>query len=391
MGSHTVWALGVAIGALLVAAYGAYKTRKSWDLRTAISGASAASAGTLGPGQGPVELTGTAHPATYTFTSPLTQQECVAYRLLREEKKRVSAADANEGGSRYNRKWVTTHEEEGGAPFYVDDGSGRTLVDGSTAELDMEKSYEVDTDDVERGVGETVVASVKGLMGESPTEEHEIPQEYVEEIRSSHNECRYHEYVVHEREDVYVYGEAVAPEQTPLGSGYGNEMSGLLGAMSGGVTGIVKGLVGVASDAASDPRQRYKPRALGRLPDDATDDAVSGQQAQARAREQAQQFQQRQQSGGNDGETARQMHEQMSGLLQQMSSRADEAMPETPALEEASVVVSWGERAPTFVVSDQGKKSVVRDYSTGVLGYGLLTVAGAVGAVGAVAWGLGVV
>jgi hypothetical protein len=77
--------------------------------------------------------------------------------------------------------------------------------------------------------------------------------------------------------------------------------------------------------------------------------------------------------------------------MQQAGDAASEALPSTPSLDSANVVVSWGNRAPTFVVSDGGKKSVLRDYSTGIAEYVLLTVVGVAASLGGVAWLLGLV
>lgn len=402
MTSHAISALAVIGIALLVAAFGAYKTRRSWRLRNALKGASQASAGSLRPREGPVELQGTAHAAEHSFISPLTRQECVAYRFIKEERQRTQKRrqdhfdDDEEWETRIEYEWETIHDEEAGAPFYVDDGTGRTLVDGSTADLDMDRSYRVDTEDVKRGVGEKIVASVKGLVGSKPVEEdHEIPQEYVDEIRSAGNSRRYFEWVVNEGEEVYVYGEAVDPEQTPLGSGLDGGVSTGVEALRGGLLTSVRGMVGLATEVVSDPRSRYKPRAVQRLPTPDTDEAQEETQ-DSDLRRQADQL--AEQFGGMAKEEIRdepgaagRMQDQMADVAQQAKSTAERALPDTPALDRASVVVSWGERAPTFVVSDQGKGSVVRDYSTGVFRYGLLTLAAAGAVVGAFAWLIGLV
>jgi len=390
MSSHTLPVLAVAVGAVLVAAYGVYRTRQSWQLRAAISSASDASAGTLQAGQGPIELNGTARAAEHTFRSPLTDQHCVAYRFVKEDKQKKRVRDHTSDGNRYKTKyeWVTIHDEASGAPFYVDDGSGRVLVDGATADLDMERSYEIDTDDVEQGIGETVVASVKGLVGgDTETEDHEIPDKYVEELRNASHGRRFKEWVVHEGEDVYVYGEAVRPDQTPLGSGFESEMSAASGAMQGGILGMLKGLIGLGAEAATNPQTRYKPRAIKRLPNSEVMEDGSQSEAAQELREQASQIDQ--ENAQRDPE-ATQM-EQASEVFQGARDVAADALPETPAVDDASVVVSWGEQAPTFVVSDQGKGSVLRDYSTGIATYALLTIVSVAVAVGAAAFALDLV
>jgi len=427
MSSHTLLVVGAVVVAATVTAYGGYRTRKAWKLRQAISGATTISTGSIRPGEGAVELTGTAEAAEHTFRSPLTDQECVAYRFLKEEKQKKRVTDHTSDTNRRKTKyeWVTIHEEEGGAPFYVDDGVGRSLVDGATAELDMTRSYEVDTDDVTEGIGEKVVATVKGLVGEEPEDEaYEIPQQYVEELRNASYGRRFKEWVVHEGEEVYVYGEAVAPEQTPLGSGLDDEMSAAADAMQGGgALSLLKGFVDLGTDAVTDPQTRYKPRAIERLShaqpaqgggddtdtaeptdterntwaeettdterntwaEETTDAPDAGQQDQD-WQAFASQSQQRE---SQNPATAGEMMDQATEMVQQAESAVEDRLPATPSLDGERVVVSWGEQAPTFVVSDKGKGSVLRDYSTDVGKYALLTLVGVAVAVGAVVVGFG--
>ncbi len=400
MTTHLLPALFGAVIGVALAGYGGYSTRNALRERSAVKSAPDATAGTLRAGQGPVELDGTAHAAEYSFTSPLTQQECIAYRFVKEEKQRKHTHQDNDlhlgddddhHDNRPKYEWVTIHEEESGAPFWVDDGTGRTLVDGSTADLDMERSYEVDTDDVKQGIGEKVVASVKGLVGgDSPEEEHEIPEQYVEELRDggAHGR-RYKEWVVHEGEEVYVYGEAVAPEQTPLGSGVESEMSAAVGAVQsgGGLLGMLTGLVGVGKEAASNPQTRYKPRAIKRLPDPDTEAQDQHRQEVQETAEEVKQM--NDQDLQNNPQAARDMMDKATEMMQQAGAAASDTLPPTPALDDAPAVVSWGDQAPTFVVSDQGKGSVLRDYSTGAAKYAVLAIVGIALAVGAVAFGLG--
>lgn len=383
---------GAAVVALLVAAGSGHMARRSWELRQAVDNASAATAGTVRAGQGPVELTGTAHSAEHTFTSPLTQQECVAYRFEKEVRQKERHHDPD-GGTDTTYEWVTALSDEAGAPFYLEDGQGEVLVDGSTADLEMERSYELTTDDVTEGIGETVA----GLLGaDSDAEDHDVPQEYVEEIRDSNRKRRYTEQVVHEGEEVYVYGEAVAPEQTPLRSGTGDLAASAMGGLtSGSVLGALTGLFGGAVDAATDPKQRYKPRAFQRLPDAEPAEAAPTDHSQ-QAQEMAEQMQGLSEDEIRDDPDARQnmmdmASEMMEQSTQAASEAAERARPETPHLDDAPVVVSWGSQAPTFVVSDQGKGAVVRDFSTGTLKYGAVSLLAVVAAVGAVAVALGVV
>jgi hypothetical protein len=85
------------------------------------------------------------------------------------------------------------------------------------------------------------------------------------------------------------------------------------------------------------------------------------------------------------------MMDKATEMMQQAGAAAEDQLPSTPSLDSANVVVSWGNRAPTFVVSDGGKKSVLRDYSTGILQSVVLLAVGVVGTVGGAAWLLGLV
>ena len=409
MSSHTLMAVGVIVVGIIVAAFGASKTRRSWQERQAVSAATAASADSLRAGQGPVELRGTAHTAEHSFTSPLTQQECVAYRLVKEERQRRNSHNDNDvhiGDHEFqageddhhnhdNYEWRTTHEEEAGAPFWLDDGAGRTLVDGASADLDMEKSYEVDDDDVSQGVGEKVVASVSGMVGGDggEEEEYEIPEEYAEDLRSSSRHgARYKEWVVHEGEEVYVYGEAVSPDQTPMGRGVGDEMSDAVdSAASDGDDGtsLLGGAIQIGGEALTNPQIRYKSRAINRLPAPDTQNQEEHSEKMESLSEEVQEA--APENPQENPEAGRDMMEKATEMMQQAGAAAEDQLPSTPSLDSANVVVSWGNRAPTFVVSDGGKKSVLRDYSTGILQYVVLTAVGAAAAVGGVAWLLGLI
>jgi hypothetical protein len=289
-------------------------------------------------------------------------------------------------------EWVTTHEEEAGAPFWVDDGSGRTLVDGATADLDMEKSYEVDQDDVSQDVGEKVVASVSGLVGgeADEEEEYEIPGEYVEDLRNATHGARYKEWVVHEGEEVYVYGEAVSPDQTPMGRGVGDQMSDAVdSAVSGGDggTSLLNGVIEVGGEALTNPQIRYKSRAFSRLPEpDAQNQADHSEKMESLSEEVQQAAPENPQE---NPEAGRDMMDTATEMLEQAGAAAEDQLPSTPALDSANVVVSWGNRAPTFVVSDGGKESVLRDYSTGILQSVVLLAVGVAATVGGAAWLLG--
>lgn len=330
MSSHTLVAFGIAALTGFITLGAGLKARHAWQERSALKRAASASANTLRAGQGPVELQGTARAGEHTFTSPLTQQECVAYRFQKQElqTKRVNDPDPDDHGTETRQEWVTIHDEEAGAPFTLDDGTGEVVVDGATADLDMERSYEVDTGDVTDGIGDKVVAKVKGLMGQESEQqdEHEIPDEYVQEIKNAHDKRRYREALVHDGEEVYVYGEALRPEQTPHGSQTPQPPEP-------GLLDKIAGMFGIGGDEPGSQDQRRQRR---------------------------------------------------------LPSAEDGTLAETPLLNNARTVISWGVTAPTFVVSDQGKSSVVSDYRNRVLVSGGITLVAAGVTAAAVLWGLNI-
>ena len=66
------------------------------------------------------------------LASPITGLPCVYYRYLIEEER---------SGSRGNDRWVTIDKGESTQPFYVEDETGRILVDPSGAETILRQDY----------------------------------------------------------------------------------------------------------------------------------------------------------------------------------------------------------------------------------------------------------
>jgi hypothetical protein len=308
-------------------------------------------AASIRAGQGRVEVTGTVRVAEQSFTSPLTEQRCVAYRFEKEASLPAKHRDRHEG-ERRRTTWQTVSVEEASAPFYVEDGGERVLVDGSTADLDMERSYAVETDDLEAGVGERLLATVTGRERDAPEEEREVAGEYVEEIRSASNPRRYTEWLIHEGEDVRVRGAAVPPEQTPIGSSLDAGVDGPTEPVSGGLFGTVKGALGLADEVPADPRARYKPRAIERLPESEEPAEHDDEQA-AEVWHTVGMFE-----GAAEGELSENpdavqyMLSEARSMTPEEMRVADEAMPDAPALDGARVVISWGDGSSEFVVSD---------------------------------------
>lgn len=78
---------------------------------------------------GTVEVEGEIEPARETVTAPVSEEECVAYEYEATQTRRF--------GSRSYRSVVESERDS--VPFYVDDGTGRVLVDPEGAEIDVEK------------------------------------------------------------------------------------------------------------------------------------------------------------------------------------------------------------------------------------------------------------
>jgi len=70
------------------------------------------------------------------FKSPFTGKDCVYYRYEIEELR-----SDNKGRSR----WVTIRSGTAGTPFYLDDGTGKVLVDTQGADIEIPSDYQLRT------------------------------------------------------------------------------------------------------------------------------------------------------------------------------------------------------------------------------------------------------
>lgn len=312
----------------------------------------AQSPGTIRAGQGTVEVSGTAEVAEQSFTSPLTEQECVAYRFEKEAKLPSKTRNRDEGEKR-RHTWQSIHLEEAGAPFYVADGGERVLVDGSTADLDMDRSFVVETSDFEEGIGDTLLATVTGREAGGSDKAREVADEYVEEVASANNPRRYKEWLIHAGERVTVQGVAVTPEQTPIGSRLDAGAEGPTEPASSGIVGRILGVLGLGDEVPADPRARYKPRAIERLPGEDSDATGGTDTRRAQEiRKTVSTFEGLPQGELSENPDAvEHMMAEARAMTDEERRIADEAMPDAPALEGARVVISWGKDSE-FVVSD---------------------------------------
>lgn len=108
--------------------------------------------------EGTVEVEGEIEPARGRLEAPVSGDDCVAYEY--------EASQAREWGSRTYTSVVET--ERDGVPFYVDDGTGRVLVDPEGADIAVEnretETVDADSSEYDR---ETTLKEVR-----VPTEGH---------------------------------------------------------------------------------------------------------------------------------------------------------------------------------------------------------------------------
>lgn len=110
------YSLVVALIGLALVYYGYHRHRQRGLMRdTPTSEVESAAVGA-------VELVGTAEPAEATVSAPLSGEECVVVDYEVEEYKRHDDL---------TKEWVTVDSAVVAEPFYVNDGTGRMLVDAS--------------------------------------------------------------------------------------------------------------------------------------------------------------------------------------------------------------------------------------------------------------------
>ncbi|MDY7081193.1 MAG: GIDE domain-containing protein, partial [Halobacteria archaeon] len=102
---------------------------------------------------GPVEFKGKAEKHEETLTSPFSDEECVAYTYGIEEYTKYHTDD----GTEY--KWKSVEAGKRAVPFFVNDGTGRVLVDPDGAEMEMTKKNEYEVDE-----GDETPANVREFM-----------------------------------------------------------------------------------------------------------------------------------------------------------------------------------------------------------------------------------
>jgi hypothetical protein len=135
---------------------------------------------------GMVEIFGEATSISLPFKSPLTKKSCVYYKIVVEEYK-------SQGKS---SRWVTLRQDECKESFYVNDDTGKVVVDPKNCELELPKDF-----------------SFESGFGKDPSKE---IQKYLldnnlkfENFFGANKKMRFTEYRIGTGDKVYVMGTAV--------------------------------------------------------------------------------------------------------------------------------------------------------------------------------------
>lgn len=89
---------------------------------------------------GPVELRGTAEPASGVVRSPFTETPCLAYEYVVEEKRQSNSKHGT------STNWVTIASGDEYVPFSLDDGSDSVLIEPPGADFRLGEDDRIDVD-----------------------------------------------------------------------------------------------------------------------------------------------------------------------------------------------------------------------------------------------------
>jgi len=148
------------------------------------------SIGSLAPGQGAVEVSGTAYADRDTVVAPYTDTECLAYTFSVEDYQRVSRRHG------HTYRWQGRYGEANSRAFLVEDNTGTAWVDPTSAEFDLaiEERIEVEA-------GERPPAPLRRIL----------EQQTKLDVVNDHENRRFTEYRLDDGEDVHVAGVVDAP------------------------------------------------------------------------------------------------------------------------------------------------------------------------------------
>jgi len=166
---------------------------------------------------GPVEIKGVPEKYEESFESPFSGEDCVMYVYSVEVYKT--------GGQNSSGGWSTVEAGVKAAPFYVNDGTGKVLVDPDAAEKDppVTNSYEYDGDEEESERVREFISETEGMFGNTTDVGITGMAELATgtdlrmgnaDIVGSGRKRRYEESFVplDSDEDVYVFGRAIERE-----------------------------------------------------------------------------------------------------------------------------------------------------------------------------------
>lgn len=289
---------------------------------------------------GTVEIKGDAVPAGETFEAPLSTAECVGYRYVIEELQ----DDPDDEGS----EWNTVHTERRMAPFRLDDGTGRVLVDADRAEIKIDRSHEIRSDRVEKGILARLWDRVGRLVGREPEPRYpDVPDETLEDVKDSPTgrPRKHKEYAIRTGESVYVFGEAMHSRDAVWADDGEDRAAENLG--------LAARLVDAVTPGVSMDEIRQSHHGGGRPVEAEVDGA--GRDAGAGGGSDA--------GGAGDTPTSDgEAPEDASGawsVFEQIAAMADDARTVDAVLEEEDVIVSKRESTPMFLISDYSEKRLL--------------------------------
>lgn len=160
--------------------YQGFRWRKQQQLIEAIPTSKARSVAI-----GQAELAGKVLAPKKTLVAPFSGKECAYYRCTIEEYRRQGKSS----------RWVIVHAKSSTQPFYLEDDTGKVLVDPEGAELDVPKSLEFSSS-WGKDPDHRIVAYLKGIDLE------------FEGVFGANKSMRYTEYLLVDGQPIYVMGYA---------------------------------------------------------------------------------------------------------------------------------------------------------------------------------------
>lgn len=198
MSDHVGYALGALLGGLVFIGIGFYVYRRGQLLRdTPISEVASMAVGT-------VELTGRAAAGPEALTAPLTGEDAVLVSYGVREYER---------GADLEKEWATVETGLAAVPFYLDDGTGRVLVDVPdgvgdrpvTEATEYDLSFETMADEEFEGGG-SQPASVTRFL-----------EEHTDVEPAPDRERKYVQQTIPVGEELLVFGDAELADRVDVG------------------------------------------------------------------------------------------------------------------------------------------------------------------------------